>query len=236
MRKKPIRILLIVLPALCVLLLAAFLLFRHWQESRLIQVEPPSGAQLLTFPIDSGIITAGYRNARYLQKNGYAHYGTDVTGLRSNKADVLASGAGVVLGSEFCENSVGNIAVIRYEDVFVPQSGETRTLIARYYHMTAITISPGDTVAPGQVIGFIDRSHKWYHHIHIELDTDLDYPFNTPQVADASSSLLNRYPASGESIINPLDVLVVGKKQRQIANSFSECCTVQDTPRYAEKR
>lgn len=199
------------------------------------QVEAPEGAQLFLFPIANGAITAGYRNAKYLEKQGYPHFGIDITS-DSRYADILASGNGVVLGTEFCDNSLGNIAVIQYDNVFLPESGETVSLIARYYHMLTMTVQAGDTVAANQAIGTIDHSHEWYNHIHLELDTDLAYPFYTPQVAEASSALLNRYPADGASIIEPIDILVLGREQRVYVHPDSDCCTEKDNPRFMEKR
>ena len=201
----------------------------------MLQIEPPDGAQLLIFPIDDGVIIAGYRNPTYFDKNGYPHYGIDLVAV-SGRAEVIASGIGIVLGTEFCNNSLGNIAVIRYDDVFVPQSGEIISLIARYYHMDSIMVDKDDLVAPGQAIGSIDGSHEQYHHIHMELDADVQFPFHTPQVAQSSSNLLNRFPANGDKILEPIYVLALGREQWIYVHPDSDCVMEKDNPRYAQKR
>lgn len=204
----------------------------RYDSSNLQQVTPPEGAQLLIFPINKGVITAGYRNPIYLEKNRFEHYGTDIVGANGGYAEVLALGDGVVLGAEFCDNSLGNIAVIRYDNVFIPETGETRSLVARCYHMDTIKVRQEEIVHSGQIIGTINGSHKWYHHVHLELDTDVGYPFHTPQVAEATSQLLKRSNATGQFIIEPLSVLTVGKEQRIYPHPNSDCCTEKDNPRY----
>lgn len=200
----------------------------------LIQVDPPEGTQTLSFPINNGLITAGFKNERYVEKHGFSHYGIDITSSGNGTANILASGNGIVLGTEFCDNSVGNIAVIQYDNVFIPETGETITIIARYYHMLNITISKDDTVTKGKVIGTIDRNHKWYNHIHMELDTDINYPFNTPQVAEESSKLLIRNPADGLSIIEPISALVVNNDQYISIHPNADCCTQKDNPKFQQ--
>lgn len=209
-----------------------WLLLRPQYPSDLREITPPDGTQLLCFPIDNGAATAGYRNETYRRKNGYAHYGIDFTAANGGRADILASGDGAVLGAERRDNSLGSIAVIHYDNVYMPYTGETMSLIGRYYHMMELHIEEGDTVSAGQVIGVIDRSDKWWNHIHLELDRDVDYPFHTPQVAEASSQLLNRYPANGEGLLDPIHVLAIHGKQHIFINPGSDCCAEKDKPLY----
>jgi murein DD-endopeptidase MepM/ murein hydrolase activator NlpD len=192
---------------------------------------PPAGAQLLICPIQDGFITAGFGNEKYKEDNGYGHYGVDMSAVGTS--EVLSVGNGMVLGTEVCDNSLGNIAVIRYDNVFIPESGEVVSQIARYYHLLTSAVKTGDTVVAGQVLGNIDITHKWYNHVHLELDSDLDYPFNTPQVAEASSEMLRRYPADGLSMINPLDVLVLGTEQNIYTHPTAKWCTETDSIRFA---
>lgn len=245
MKRKHLKRTILILLAVCAVAAAVLILFGNrfgwWlpvkpmlppmDKSNMQMVEAPEGAQLLLYPMDIGTITAGYQNPVYYEKNSYAHFGTDIT-VPSGQGNVLASGRGVVLGTEFCDNSLGNIVVIRYPDVYVPQTGETTSLIARYYHMTAIFLEKDDVVSAGQIIGVVDRSHKWYHHVHLELDTDLAYPFHTPQVAESSSALLNRFPADGSTIIDPISVLVAGEGQHIFVSPTSDCCEEKDNPRF----
>jgi hypothetical protein len=196
------------------------------------KVSAPEGSQLLFFPIEESFISAGYKTEQYLADQGYPHYAIDL--WAPGEHDVLSCGDGVVLGTEFCDNSLGNIAVIQYEHVYIPQTGQSAPLIARYYHMAEIYIGKGDRVTAGQVIGMVVGSHEWYNHVHIELDADIAYPFHTPQVAEASSELLHRYPSDGQSILDPFSVLVLGEGQRASLHKNATGGTEADLPRYVQ--
>lgn len=196
-------------------------------------VESPEGAQLLFFPMNDSFISAGYKNKQYLADQGYPHFAIDLWAPGSR--NVLSCGNGVVLGTEFCDNSLGNIAVIQYDNVYIPQTGETTSLVARYYHMTETFVAKNDIITAGQIIGNVDGSHQWYNHVHIELDTDLLHPFHTPQVAEASSELLHRYPADEKSIIDPFSVLVLSGEQRASLHKSATWGTEADLPRYIHR-
>jgi hypothetical protein len=224
---------------LIILAVAAYVIYRARPKEEIIEVievEPPPGAQLLIFPMRNGWITGGYRNQQYVINNGYPHYGLDIAPYSGGCGEVIASGEGIVLGTEYCPNSVGNIAVIRYDGVFLPESGEVAPLIARYYHMTGLTIARDDRVSAGQVIGAVDGSHQWYHHIHIELDRDVGHPFNTPQVAEATSELLIRFPANGDGTVEPVSVLALCKSQKLYRHPNADSCTEKDKPTYGIKQ
>jgi hypothetical protein len=89
------------------------------------------------------------------------------------------------------------------------------------------------TVVAGQILGTIDITHKWYNHVHVELDSDLERPFNTPQVAEASSELLNRWPTEGSSMIEPLDVMALGTGQDVYPHPARKYCAQKDSVRFA---
>ena len=233
--------LLIILAVLLIIIFAIlaaiyFFVYRYiFYQPDLPQVEPPDGAQLLIFPIDSGFISTGYRNPVYFEIMGFPHFGLDVTPVGGARADVLASGEGVVLGTEFRTGSLGYIAVIRYDDVFIPETGEVICLIARYYHMASLVVGEGEVLYQGQVIGSIDGRHEYYTHIHIELDANIGQPFHTPQVAEASSDMLYRQGATGEQMINPLYVLAVGAGQQIFLHPNARFATENDHPRFAQE-
>lgn len=230
-------------PLLLFLITILLLLLRHAAPSSLLpKKEPfyeqkyavPEGAQILFYPLDDGLITAGYLNKRYLEKNSFNHFGTDITTAGNGIAAVTASGTGTVLATESDDNNLGSIAVIRYDNVYSPALGKGVPLIARYYHMVSISVGEGDEVTARQEIGRIDRQHKWYNHVHIELDTDTAHPFNTPQVAESSSDLLIRFPASGDSLLDPADILVCGTGQQIVPAPTSDCCEPKDNAAYWE--
>ena len=125
--------------------------------------------------------------------------------------------------------------VIQYDNVFNPTTKLKRSLIVRYYHLYSIKVKKGQTVKAYEVIGTISGSHKWWNHIHFEIDTDIKHPFHTPQVAEGSSKMLIRAGATATTILNPLTVLVVGKKQTARVHSLAVYATnAVDSPRFCE--
>ena len=154
------------------------------------KVEAPKGAQLLIYPMIECTIAAGFKNAKYKNHYGYIHYGIDFDSKRAVDFDVLASGDGVVLGTEKNNNSIGGVVVIRYDNVYNPTTKKKQSYIARYYHLYSIAVNKGVKVKAYQKIGTVSGSHKWWNHIHMEIDSDIQHPFHTPQVAENSSKLL----------------------------------------------
>jgi len=244
MRKKVLSILIVLLIIIAASLAVLFFFCEQHlpepqipvlpeQDTQDLQwIEPPAGAQILIFPINDGLIIAGYHNTTYFEKMGYPHYGIDLMAFDGGYAKIVSSGTGIVLGTEFCDNSLGYIAVIQYDDVFVPHTREVISLTARYYHMASLEVSEGDVLSLRQPIGSIDGSHEHYHHIHIELDANIEFPFHTPQVAESSSSLLYRHPATGENIIDPVLVLAAGDGQSIFVHPNALYCTEKDEPRF----
>lgn len=202
-------------------------------------VKAPKGAQLLFFPMLDCTISAGYKNTKYKRVNGYTHYGVDFDSKRAVDFNVIASGEGKVLGVEKNKNSIGGVVVIRYNNVYNPTTGKVKSLIARYYHFYSIVVKKGDIVKAYDVIGSMSGSHKWWNHVHLELDTDTAFPFYTPQVSEAGSKLLKRGGLAAsvlsKSIIDPMAVLVVGNKQAAKIHSLATYVDkITDAPKYEE--
>ncbi len=199
------------------------------------EVISPAGAQLLFFPMEECTISAGYKNAKYRKDNNFTHYGIDFDDRWGKDFNVLASGIGTVLAIEKNSNSIGGVVVIKYDNVFNPTTKTKKSYIARYYHLYSIKVKKGQAVKPYEVIGTESGSHKWWNHIHFEIDSDTKHPYHTPQVAEASSKLLIRKGANDSTILNPLSILVVGKKQTAKVHSRASYATeAQDSPRFAE--
>lgn len=202
-------------------------------------VRAPEKGQLLVFPMWDCTVSGGYKNADYKKKHGYIHYGVDFDSKRSVDFDVIASGNGTILGIEKNKNSLGGIVVIKYDKVYFPKTGKIKDVIVRYYHFAEINVKKGDKVKAYQKIGSVSGTHKEWNHVHYEMDTDTKFPFYTPQVTEAASKLLKRNRLSvlvlSRSIINPMDVLVVGKKQQAKVHSLADCADkVKDAPQYME--
>lgn len=76
--------------------------------------------------------------------------------------------------------------------------------------MAQLYVKKGDRVKAYDQLGQV-INHKWWNHVHVEIDFDIKYPFYTPQVAEKSSALLVRKGATDSSLLNPMEILVVGK-------------------------
>ena len=76
--------------------------------------------QNLVFPVRRAKITAGYMATEYFKKYGYNHYGVDMVCVNDKYYDVYACGNGTVIdaGNDGA-NSVGNVVIIRYNDVVI---------------------------------------------------------------------------------------------------------------------
>lgn len=200
-----------------------------------MNVKCPANAQLAYFPMKECTVAAGFKNLKYKRANKYPHYGVDFDSLGRESYYNLASGYGEVIGTEMNSNSIGGVIVIKYKDVYVPKKKKIMDLIFRIYHNEHILVKKGDKVVPYQKIGTVSDCHKWYNHTHIEIDTDTKYPFYTPQVAEGSSKLLIRKGATDKSILNPMDVLVVGKEQSVIVHPLAIYADKKvDAPKYFE--
>lgn len=200
------------------------------------EINYPAGSQLLFFPMKECTVAAGFKNAKYPGGHkGVIHYGVDFDDRWGKSYDALASGEGIVLGTEKnSNNSIGGVVVIRYDNVYNPTIGKIQSLVARYYHFETISVVKGQKVKAYQKIGVIGV-HKWWNHIHMEIDTDIKHPFHTPQVAEGSSKLLIRSGANDKTLLNPMDVLVVGKQQTAMVHSKATYADkVKDAPKYSE--
>ncbi|HPE08162.1 MAG TPA: peptidoglycan DD-metalloendopeptidase family protein [Saprospiraceae bacterium] len=193
----------------------------------------PAGAQLLYFPMKATTVAAGYMNTAYAKAKGYVHYGTDFDSRAAVNYDVLSLGNGVVLGTEKCSNSLCNIAIIRYDKVFIPSTKKVQDLIVRVYHMYTMNIKQGDHVSSLQKIGTVSGADKWANHTHIEIDTDVAHYRYTPQAAESSSALLIRQGATASTMLNPINVLVIHETQTAIIHPLATMVNkLKDTPKY----
>ena len=186
----------------------------------------PAGAQLLTLPIQRMAATAGWKNAKYLARFGFAHYGIDAvseTGAR----EVYALGNGTVLaagldGTAGDYSGLGWVTVIRYDKVYLPGTGEVRDLIATTFHHEphSVKVKVGDKVVAGMVIAQYGNTggttqpdgSRMGAHLHLQLDADTAYPLYCSGISGKGSRLLKR--GTADSTVNPYQALVVGEGQR----------------------
>ena len=194
----------------------------------------PKNSQLLILPIDTTYIGAGFKNAKYptSPNHSFPHYGVDFSFYRHGTFNIRASGNGRVLGVEMNSNSIGGVVVVRYDNVYNPTTKRVGSYIFRYMHLLTLPVRAGQVVTKETTLGAVQSIHKWYNHLHLEVDTDVKYPFHTPQVAEASSRLLVRSGATDLTMINPIDLLVVGQFQTGIVHPDAIYATTKDVPRY----
>lgn len=202
----------------------------------MIKVKAPKNAQLLYYPMIDCTVAAGYKNAKYKRAYGYTHYGVDFDSKRAVDFKVTASGYGTVVGVEKNNNSVGYVLIIRYDKAYNPNTKKTQTLILRYYHLFDCYVEEGEDVKPYQVIGMVSGPHKWWNHVHLEIDRDFLHPCHTPQVSETASKMLRKAGATDKTMLNPINVLVIGKKQTAKVHSLAIYADkTKDAPKYTEE-
>ena len=164
-------------------------------------------SQKLILPINKARITAAYKNSNYAKEFGYTHYGVDMTDKDRKDYTLYASGKGVVSHCGF-NKSGGNVVVIVYRDCELPIGG-TCDIVLRYFHLKSIKVKVGQKVNKDTIIGLYGNTgYSSGSHLHLECDTDVNYPNYTPQISTSSSnSVLKKGIAS--TMLNPVDVLWV---------------------------
>lgn len=191
--------------------------------------------QILIYPMKEATIGAGFLNPKYPtdKDHPFNHFGHDYCTLGNDDFDTIASGNGTVLNIEKNTNSLGCIAVIKYDNVYIPSQKRCKDLILRYIHMATISVKKGDIVKPYQTLGRVWRKHKWWNHVHVEIDVDTAHPYHTCQVREESSVLL-RGSKTYDTMLNPVDVFVIGKNQTAIVHPLAVYATNVDKPKYKE--
>ena len=182
--------------------------------------------QRLVLPLNDLRVTAGYKNPQYLAYWKFNHYGMDCT---SPSTTVYACGNGEVIacgqdGPELTGNNsrLGNVVVIVYKDVLC-NDGKVRNLTCRMYHFAAIRCHVGQEVTKDTVIGFYGNTgaNTSGPHLHIEFDTDINFPTLAYGVkVSGKSKVINtsaEYQRAGglaDSTVNPSSVWFVDYNQQ----------------------
>lgn len=128
--------------------------------------------------------TAGWKWLAY-EKPGVYHPGEDWNGNGGGNSDegdpVYAIGSGEVTAAGAFGTGWGNIVVVKHE---LP-NGENVWSV--YAHLKEMTVSKGDTVAVGSLVGTIGRGHdnEYSAHLHLEVRTKDLPPSHWPKAKDA---------------------------------------------------
>ncbi|MBQ6459132.1 MAG: M23 family metallopeptidase [Exiguobacterium sp.] len=174
-------------------------------------------------PLNNARITAGYKNASYHKAMGFKHFGTDMADLNRKdfavyapfKMKIVAVGNDMLMGGSLIAVSVNPIDVH-----YGPKKG-ARRLVVRMAHLAKNYVKVGDVVEPeGDKIADYGSTGKYggSAHLHIEIDTDINYPQYSPTLSRSS----NIWKAGRDSTLNPMDVFKVDASgQRGYKQSFS---------------
>ena len=161
-------------------------------------------SQKLILPLNNCQVLCGYKNEAYRNAWGFAHYGMD---LYDPSLIHWAMGDGEVIAAG-TDSIFGNCAVVLYKDVYIHETGETRDLIARCYHMADLPlVKAGDKVSTKTRIGTIGTTGKYSSgvHLHVEFDTDTKNPMMVPGLSGNTSM----FQKGVDTTINPAGVLYV---------------------------
>ncbi|MFK4997226.1 M23 family metallopeptidase [Bacillus sp. N9] len=91
---------------------------------------------------------------------GGFHYGVDIAA--GGTVPIVAAAAGVV-SSSYHSSSYGNV-------VFVSHHLNGRTYTTVYAHMSSRSVSAGQTVAQGQLLGYMGNTgYSFGQHLHFEI-------------------------------------------------------------------
>ena len=169
--------------------------------------------QKLILPFKISYLESGALVPQYKAYWGYNHYGWDLTGQRRKvEEDVYASGIGKVIACGK-DSKVGYVAVIQYFDVYNHLTGEVCDVIARYFHMSRLYIQTGQPVDTQTRIGLMSgygiKPTSYDIHLHIEFDTDIQYPCYSGSVA--GGSIIRKGTAT--TMINPNEIFHIGRNQ-----------------------
>ena len=137
-------------------------------------------SQKLILPLNKCKVTAGYKNQLYLNAFKYNHYGIDYADGQA----IIASGNGTVIATGY-DNVLGNIIVARYNACELP-SGAVKDLIIRYCHLSVTNVKTGTVLTQGLSMGTTGQTPIGKIngvHLHVEVDTDINYPMYTPTIS-----------------------------------------------------
>lgn len=161
-------------------------------------------------PLNNARITAGYKNPTYHKAMGFQHFGIDMADLKRKDLSVYAPfkmkvafvGNDTLMGGTIIAVSE-NLIDVHYG----PKKGAHR-LVVRMAHLAKVYVKVGDVVVPENAkiadYGSTGR-YGGSPHLHIELDTDIDYPTYSPTLSRSS----NIWKKGTDSTLNPMDVFKV---------------------------
>lgn len=164
-------------------------------------------SQKLILPINACKVTASMGTSAYKAKYGFSHYGVDMVSTKGTFL-IYASGTGKVVATGR-DAVVGNVVIVQYNDALNRKTSRAQNLVFRYFHLTQISVKPGQPVDKNTVLGIYGStgSLPMSPHLHLEADSDIKYPLFTPTVSRSDFLKGTTAGANSQSICNPLDYL-----------------------------
>lgn len=170
--------------------------------------DPSTGSgQKLRMPINgvnvlSASRTTDYDSSYYSEYNAL-HYGGDIACALGTELKGLGTGTVEEIGENVKE---GKFVCVRYNSCIPVDGGDARDIIIRYFHMNTVDVAKNDGVTTSVILGTSGCSGDWAFnakHVHIEVDTDVNYPNYTPSIPSGHAGG-NLY-AGTDTCLNPFD-------------------------------
>ena len=170
----------------------------------------PNNAQILILPVNTGVLTAGYKNQAYYDYWKLVHYGIDISLTEDNRStnarQLWGSGNGTVKAAGY-DNIFGNVIVTVYKNVYVHGLGKAMNVTLRLYHLDKIYVKAGQAVTTASVLGLMGNTGKYTSgmHVHCEFDSDTVYTTSVPGLA-GNSNIMKK---GVDSTIDPANVFFI---------------------------
>lgn len=190
------------------------LLTDNSQEWEIIEIGSSSGGetggngQKLKLPINGVNIISASRttdpNSSYADSyNGSFHYGADIA--CGNGTELKGLGSGTVVGKGYNAKE-GNFISVKYQNCIPVDAGNNKDLIVRYFHMNSVSADIDDSVTTSTLLGKSGNTGAWSggYHVHVEVDTDTEYPNYTPSLQNSNNNGGGLYKGT-DSCENPFD-------------------------------
>lgn len=189
--------------------------------------------QKLIMPFRSNqMLLCGYKHPKYKQIWNFSHYGIDIS-AHYGKGDttIIASGEGKVVACGY-DNSGGNVIVVQYFEAYNENTGKYADVIARYMHLSKISVTTGQTVKHGDTLGLEGNTKTTDYHLHLEFDSDTKYPCYSPQVSSADDKKTaaqgNILRKGTDSSLNPVYLLHITGGQTIVPTSYANSTLVSE--------
>lgn len=177
----------------------------QYQKWTFTQIASSSSSQKLFTPYVNTVISASYKHPTYTIKEGTVHYGVDFFG--DGQVNLYASGDGIVVGKNPNMQYLGNVLAVQYNNVVKHNNTILPAVVFRYCHLASYNVSVGDHVNSNTCLAVTGMTgqHVTGVHVHIEADTDTQYPLGTPSEPSTGGNDLTMF--------NPIEVLYLDSNQ-----------------------